>query len=120
MTLIPIFIIILSLLWGGRAPMMGATAPTFSITVARNGDHITLRYPADVGEWREVCVTTITQTDEWEMNCWAPYIAVEDHKIRPNAVSVKGQLLTTKDGVRTEWSTPWVNVRPIQGEGNED
>ena len=123
-TFLPILLVLFSLL--GRGPVVGGelTAPTFSLTASRDGVHITLRYPADVGEWREVCITTVGRDKEgpshdewWRLHCWAPYYKVEQLHLREGALRVKGQLLTVKDGVRTDWHTPWVNVRVDPGGG---
>ena len=120
-TFLPILLVLFSLL--GRGPVVGGelTAPTFSLTASRDGVHITLRYPADVGEWREVCIMTVGRDQgpdniDWsEFNCWKPFFKIEQFHLRTGALRVRAGLITTKDGVRTDWHTPWVNVRVDPG-----
>mgnify|MGYP001605979032 CR=1 FL=1 len=95
----------------------------FSLTVSRSSEHITLRYPTDVGEWREVCVITLGEdiknsgvdpaAIEWrEINCWSPYYRVEEHKLKRGAYMVWAILATSQGGVVTEWFTPRLPTRP--------
>lgn len=96
-------------------------APTFSITAHRDGRHITLRYPADVGEWKEVCV--FQMGDERNQNdpegregfstlsCWKPARRIEQLKLREGVFSIKAWLWTTQAGKVTRWEQPLLNVR---------
>ena len=92
------------------------------LTPARG--HITLHYPTNVGEWREVCVGVWGRVDdrrepgdyiEWyRVSCWKPTYRVEDFKLPVGVYAVRAELLTVLDGVPTTWGPPPINIRPLE------
>lgn len=94
---------------------------TFSLTVHRNGDAITLRYPeADKLRWVEVCVESegkYADRSEWyDLSCWEPRFVTEERRLKDGALHVRATLEITEDGHHSKLRTPVMQVRPETGE----
>lgn len=97
----------------------------FTLTVARSGDHVTLRYPTNPGiVWTEVCVESEGRSGRlddpngtWYKNsCWEPANAIEDYALLPGALHVRAHLTVNHDGQRVMLDTPVWQVRPEPGD----
>lgn len=91
-------------------------ALTFSVTVGRNTQNVTLRYPvADKVAWIEVCVEVNGYAREeriQQTSCWGPRFKVEEYQLPVWATTIRGILEISEDGYRSILRTPVIQVRP--------
>jgi hypothetical protein len=102
------------------ALVLATDALTFSVTISRSGNAATLRYPQGEGITAlEVCVESEgyypnhPDADDWYDNsCHEPRFRIEEHRLRPGAVSLRAHLRLSEDGYKYWVHTPVVAVRP--------
>jgi hypothetical protein len=102
--------------------MLWIASLVFSLTVARNGDHISLQYPVDDKvQWVEVCVESEGRYDPvdprraehwYNKSCWAPRFKIEEYKLKDGAIHVRAHLEISENGNHVTLHTPTMQVRP--------
>jgi hypothetical protein len=102
------------------AVLLATDALTFSVTISRSGNVATLRYPTGAKlALVEVCIETEgyypnhPDADGWEdTSCHEPRFRIEEHRLRPGAVSLRAHLNISEGGYRSWIHTPVIAVRP--------
>lgn len=100
--------------------LLAVVEATFAITVSQGGQTLRIQYPvAEKLYWVEVCVeaeVAYQSGPDVEVlvttSCWEPRFKIEQWKLAPGTLSVRGHLTISEDSRRSTLHTPVIQVRP--------